>query len=73
VKIARDDALGNFFRAEEFATQRVYDKIGKAPDPKEWSMTPPTVNAYYSPQQNNINFLPASCSRRSSTRRSTTP
>ena len=56
VKIARNDALGNFFRAEEFATQRVYDKIGKAPDPKEWSMTPPTVNAYYSPQQNNINF-----------------
>jgi predicted metalloendopeptidase len=31
-------------------------KIGKPVDPKEWGMTPPTVNAYYSPLQNNINF-----------------
>ena len=35
-----------------------YDKgkLGKRPDPKEWGMTPPTVNAYYSPSDNNINF-----------------
>ena len=32
------------------------DKIGKPVDRNEWSMTPPTVNAYYSPDRNNINF-----------------
>ena len=31
-------------------------KIGKPADKKEWSMTPPTVNAYYSPPNNDINF-----------------
>lgn len=50
------DRLGNSQRANGFAYKRVLDKIGKAPDPKEWSMTPPTVNAYYSPKLNNINF-----------------
>jgi putative endopeptidase len=56
VKVSRSDAFGNKLRADEFENRRNLDKIGKAPDPKEWSMTPPTVNAYYSPQQNNINF-----------------
>lgn len=56
VKIDRDDAFGNSLRSNEFANRRNLNKIGKAPDPKEWSMTPPTVNAYYSPAQNNINF-----------------
>jgi putative endopeptidase len=54
--IARDDALGNSLRANEFETRRDLNKIGKPPNPKDWSMTPPTVNAYYSSQQNNINF-----------------
>ena len=31
-------------------------KIGKPVDRLEWGMTPPTVNAYYDPQMNNINF-----------------
>ena len=31
-------------------------KLGKRPDPKEWGMTPPTANAYYSQTQNNSNF-----------------
>lgn len=56
VKVERVDAFGNSLRANEFAIKRDLNKIGKAPDPKEWSMTPPTVNAYYSPTQNNINF-----------------
>jgi len=34
----------------------VLNKIGKPVDPLEWSMTPPTVNAYYDPLMNNINF-----------------
>ena len=32
------------------------NKIGKPVDRSEWSMTPPTVNAYYNPLENNINF-----------------
>ena len=54
--IAPDDALGNLLRANEFETRRNLDKIGKPPNPKEWSMSPPTVNAYYSSQLNSINF-----------------
>jgi len=56
VEIKRDDAIGNGFRADRFEFQRQLDKIGKPVDRKEWSMTPPTVNAYYDPQMNNINF-----------------
>lgn len=54
--IVRGDAFGNLQRAVAFAIHRNVDKIGKPTDRSEWSMTPPTVNAYYSPQQNNINF-----------------
>ena len=32
------------------------NKIGKAVDRSEWSMSPPTVNAYYRPPMNDINF-----------------
>ena len=31
-------------------------KIGKPLDKQEWQMTPPTVNAYYDPTENDINF-----------------
>jgi putative endopeptidase len=34
----------------------VLGKIGKPVDHGEWTMTPPTVNAYYDPQKNDINF-----------------
>jgi len=56
VEIRRDDAIGNGFRADEFEFQRQLDKIGKPVDRLEWNMTPPTVNAYYDAQMNNINF-----------------
>ncbi|MCC6590338.1 MAG: M13 family metallopeptidase [Bryobacterales bacterium] len=56
VKITRNDALANSAEASRFAEHRDIAKIGKRVDPTEWSMTPPTVNAYYSPLQNNINF-----------------
>jgi endothelin-converting enzyme/putative endopeptidase len=56
VEIKRDDAVGNGFRADQFEFQRQLDKIGKPVDRLEWAMTPPTVNAYYDPQMNNINF-----------------
>jgi endothelin-converting enzyme/putative endopeptidase len=56
VKVARNDALGNAERAEAFELRRQLAKIGQPVDRGEWLMTPPTVNAYYMPLQNNINF-----------------
>jgi predicted metalloendopeptidase len=56
VKIARNDYFGNALHAQEFEIRRNFNKIGKPVDKGEWSMTPPTVNAYYSPPMNNINF-----------------
>ncbi len=54
--IIRGDALGNSLRANQFEFKRELNKIGKPVDRKEWGMTPPTVNAYYSDHENNINF-----------------
>jgi putative endopeptidase len=56
VKIVRTDALGNAERAGRFEFRRQIAKIGKPVDRTEWFMSPPTVNAYYDPQMNNINF-----------------
>ena len=56
VRIVRDDYFGNAMRAQEFEIHRNFNKIGKPVDKSEWGMTPPTVNAYYSPPMNNINF-----------------
>ena len=54
--VKRDDPVGNSARASEFLDRRDLNKIGKPVDEKEWDMTPPTVNAYYNPAQNDINF-----------------
>jgi predicted metalloendopeptidase len=54
--ILRGDLLGNFQRAIEFESRRQIAKIGKPLDRNEWGMTPPTVNAYYSPPRNEIVF-----------------
>jgi putative endopeptidase len=56
LKIERGDLLGNFLRANEFESNRQIAKIGKPLDRKEWGMTPPTVNAYYSGSYNEIVF-----------------
>jgi putative endopeptidase len=56
LKIERGDALGNSLRANAFEVHRQLAKIGKPLDKQEWQMTPPTVNAYYEPTENNINF-----------------
>jgi len=56
VVIRRDDLVGDTERASEFEFQRQLNKIGKPVDRKEWGMTPPTVNAYYDPSMNDINF-----------------
>jgi predicted metalloendopeptidase len=54
--IVRGDLLAHLRRAEAFESARQLNKIGKPTDKMEWTMSPPTVNAYYSPSQNNINF-----------------
>jgi putative endopeptidase len=54
--IVRGDEIGNSERASWFEFHRSLAKIGKPVDRKEWDMTPPTVNADYDPQRNDINF-----------------
>jgi len=56
LEIIRGDELGNVERARTFEFKRQLAKIGKPVDRGEWGMTPPTVNAYYDPQMNDINF-----------------
>ncbi len=56
ISIVKDDYFGNWYRSNEFESKRQRDKIGKPVDKQEWAMTPPTVNAYYNPSENNINF-----------------
>ena len=56
VEIARDDFAGDVGRAATFEVHRDLAKIGKPVDRTEWGMTPPTVNAYYNAQMNDINF-----------------
>ncbi len=54
--ITANDFGGNVLRASQFEDRRQFAKIGKPVDRGEWGMTPPTVNAYYNPQMNDINF-----------------
>ena len=56
LNIERGDLMGNFLRANAFESKRQIVKIGKPLDRKEWGMTPPTVNAYYSGSHNEIVF-----------------
>ena len=56
VQIGRDSYLQNVAQATSFEFERWIAKIGKPVDRAEWTMTPPTINAYYDPQLNTINF-----------------
>jgi putative endopeptidase len=56
VEIRPNDFLGDVDRAVAFESLRDLHKIGKPVDRTEWSISPPTVNAYYDPQMNDINF-----------------
>jgi len=48
--------LGNSWRSSAYETDRKLKKVGKPLDRSVWGMTPPTVNAYYNPQLNEIVF-----------------
>ncbi len=56
VIVTREDYAGNVTRASAFEVQRQRNKIQKPTDKKDWGMTPPTVNAYYRANMNDINF-----------------
>lgn len=56
LEVKRDDFLGNQERSAIFETNWNLAKFGKPVDETEWGMTPPTVNAYYEPSMNDINF-----------------
>ena len=56
VKITGNALVENVRNSAAFEVRRNYNKVNKPVDKKEWSMTPPTVNAYYSSSHNNINF-----------------
>ena len=56
VKIVREDFAGNVERAHQFESRRDINKIGKPVDHGEWEISAPTVDAYYNPQMNDLNF-----------------
>jgi putative endopeptidase len=56
IDITRDNIISNLCGTSHFEYNRSMAKIGKPVDRSEWQMTPPTINAYYDPTQNNINF-----------------
>ncbi len=56
VQVAPDDFFGDVLRAQTFESRRWMRKIGKPVDRGEWFMSPPTVNAYYDGQMNDIDF-----------------
>lgn len=56
VMISRTDFAGNMGRSNTFEHRRDIGKIGKPLDRGQWDLSPPTVNAYYNPQMNDINF-----------------
>ncbi len=56
LKIEPDDLLGNIIRSQEFEIRRQMLRCGGNVDRNEWLMTPPTVNAYFSPNDNEIVF-----------------
>src|ERR1700737_2918667 len=56
LSIVRGDAYGNALRATEFESRRQLAKIGTPVDRGEWLISPATVDAYYNPSANDINF-----------------
>jgi putative endopeptidase len=56
IVIKKDDFFGNLQRCSQWQYNDNVSRLGKPIDKTEWGMTPPTVNAYYSPQKNEIVF-----------------
>jgi putative endopeptidase len=56
VDITKDDLIQNLKNTGHFTYRYNVNKIGKPVDRSEWFMTPPTIDAYYNPYTNDINF-----------------
>ncbi|MER3463499.1 MAG: peptidase M13 [Chitinophagaceae bacterium] len=56
VTISRNDYLGNARRVGKWAYNDMITRYGKPVDKTRWGMTPPTINAYYNPSNNEIAF-----------------
>ncbi len=56
VQVTPNDFVADLHNAEVFNYDYEVNHIGKPVNEKEWGMTPPTVNAYYNPPMNDINF-----------------
>ncbi len=56
LKLKKDDYFSNLVAAGRFTFEFEAAKIGKPVDKTEWGMTPPTVNAYYNPLNNEMAF-----------------
>ncbi|MFK7969560.1 MAG: M13 family metallopeptidase [Bacteroidia bacterium] len=56
LEVGNESYAHNILKARQFSKAYNINKYGQAPDPNEWGMTPPTVNAYYNPLQNEIVF-----------------
>ncbi len=56
VFVSRDSYFGNVRAATTAEVKRRLAKLGQPVDKTEWFMSPPTVNAYFDPTANNINF-----------------
>jgi putative endopeptidase len=56
IEIRRDDFFGNIVRTSLAESRRAIGRTGQKVDRSEWGISPPTVNAYYSPSTNQIVF-----------------
>jgi putative endopeptidase len=56
IEINKNDFIQNIKNANHFIYDYNINKIGKPVDRSEWFMTPPTIDAYYNPYTNDINF-----------------
>lgn len=56
IRIEADDYLGNVMRSNQFEFRRQVSRVNSQVDRELWLMTPPTVNAYFSPTENEIVF-----------------
>lgn len=56
VTISKNDFFGNMRSIQEFNYNKMVNHMGQPVDKTEWGMTPPTINAYYNPANNEIAF-----------------
>lgn len=54
--IEKANYLANYLAGMEYNSKLKLAKLGRPIDPDDWDMTPPTVNAYFHPQANEMAF-----------------